>query len=174
MNQIIETERLILRAFNKSDIDPLFEIQRDTEAMRHTFCATTRDDSERYLRAYSYKLNENGFAPWTVCLDSIAHVIGWGGLSIDPFEAGYGTEVSYFFHKEYWGQGFASELVRASVVHGFTSLNLDVIGAFARNDNLGSIRVLRKCGFNLLGYNQDLQRNQYEIKQVPENYRHTR
>ena len=171
MSQIIETLSLILRPFKKSDIDPLFEMQSDVEAMQHTFCATTRDDSERYLLAHANKLKANGFAPWTVCLGSLDHVIGWGGLNVDPFETGFGTEVSYFFHRKYWGRGFAGELVRASVVHGFSNLNLDVIGAFARNDNLGSIRVLEMSGFRLLGYNQYLERNHYEIKDVPANYR---
>ena len=166
---IIETARLLLRPFRDEDIDPLYEMQGDRDAMRYTFRAESRQASERNLRGYADSVAKNRFAPWTIVLPSEDRVIGWGGLSIDPFEPGWGIEVSYFFHREYWGQGFATELVRASLDHGFRSLNLDRIAAFARPDNLASIRVLEKSGFRFLHYEPKLERNRYEI--TGSNYR---
>lgn len=81
----------------------------------------------------------------------------------DPFDPGYGPEIAYFFHKDYWGKGFASELVNASIAYGFDSLKLDTIGAFARPDNKVSIRVLEKCGFRYECYNTVIERNYYRI-----------
>jgi len=37
--------------------------------------------------------------------------------------------------------------------------------AFAKPQNAGSIRVLEKCGFKLLGYESRIERNQYRIQQ---------
>jgi len=160
---VLKTSRLLLRPFHEEDIDPLYEIQGNRDAMRHTFQAASREAAERNLRRYAESAARNGFAPWTAVLQSEDRVIGWGGLSIDPFDPGWGIEVSYFFHPNYWGQGFATELVLAALDHGFRSLRLDLIGAFARPENLASIRVLEKSGFRFLHYEPKLERNRYEV-----------
>ena len=107
-----------------------------------------------------------GFAPWTVILRTEARVIGWGGLSIDPFDPGWGVEVSYFFHPAYWGRGYATELLHATLQHGFDTLSLPAIGAFVRPANVASVRVLEKCGFTLLGYEPRLERNRYVVQRA--------
>lgn len=159
----LKTSRLLLRPFHEEDIDPLFEIQGNRDAMRYTFQAASREAAERNLRGYAESAARNGFAPWTAVLQSEDRIIGWGGLSIDPFDPGWGIEVSYFFHPNYWGQGFATELVGTALDHGFQSLRLELIGAFARPENLASIRVLEKAGFRFLHYEPKLERNRYEI-----------
>jgi ribosomal-protein-alanine N-acetyltransferase len=163
MPNTIETARLTLRPFQETDVDPLYEIQHDPQAMRYTFCAPSRAEAERRLRAYADLLEELGYAPWTVVLQSRARVIGWGGLNVDPFDPGWGVEVAYFFHPSYWGRGFATELVQASLEQGFTQHDLTAIGAFAHRDNVGSIRVLEKCGFRFFGFEPRLNRNRYRI-----------
>jgi RimJ/RimL family protein N-acetyltransferase len=160
----IETPRLTLRALREEDVDPLFAIQGDREAMRYTHAASSRQDCAHWLQTFAALESTRGFAPWTVILQTEARVIGWGGLSIDPFDPGWGIEVSYFFHPAYWGRGDATELVRATLLHGFGSLSLPAIGAFVRPANLASVRVLEKCGFTLLGYEPRLERNRYEVQ----------
>jgi [ribosomal protein S5]-alanine N-acetyltransferase len=160
----IETPRLTLRAFREEDVDPLFAIQWDHEAIRYTYTAPTRQDCAHWLRTFAGLQSTLGFAPWTVVLRTEARVIGWGGLSIDPFDPGWGIEVSYFFDPAYWGRGYATELVRATLQHGFGTLLLAVIEAFVRPANVASVRVLEKCGFTLLGYEPRLERNRYEVQ----------
>jgi ribosomal-protein-alanine N-acetyltransferase len=64
----VETVRLTLRHFQETDVDALYEIQRDEDAMQYTFCSPSRAESERRLRAYAALLEELGYAPWTVIL----------------------------------------------------------------------------------------------------------
>ena len=160
----IDTPHLTLRAFRDEDVDPLFAIQGDREAMRYTYAAPSRQECEHRLRTFAALESTLGFAPWTVVLRTEARVIGWGGLSIDPFDPGWGIEVSYYFHPAYWGRGYATELVRATLQHSFSTLSLQAIGAFVRPQNVASIRVLEKCGFTLLGYEPRLERNRYEMQ----------
>src|SRR5689334_24525553 len=95
---VIETARLVLRAFREADVDPLYAIQGDRDAMRHTHAAQSRADCARWLGAYAALESSLGYAPWTAVLRAEDRVIGWGGLNIDPFAPGWGVEVSYFFH----------------------------------------------------------------------------
>jgi len=160
----LETPRLTLRAFRDEDVDPLFAIQGDRDAMRYTYAAPSRRDCAHRLHTFAALASTLGFAPWTAVLRTEARVIGWGGLSIDPFDPGWGIEVSYFLHPAYWGRGYATELVRASLQYGFATLALPAIGAFVRRDNVASVQVLEKCGFTLLRYEPRLERNVYEIQ----------
>lgn len=161
---VVHTHRLLLREFVDADVDALYEIQRNREHMRNTFWAQSRDVSAAWLRRYADGLATYGYAPWTVVLRAQQTVIGWGGLNVDPHAPGWGPEVSYFVHPAYAGQGFATELVRASLAHGFDDFELTTIGAFASPANVASIRVLEKCGFRLLGDEPELARNHYELR----------
>lgn len=163
MQNNIETDRLLLRPFQEDDVAPLYDIQRNPESMQYTFCANSLRDSTERLSAYAAQLDKIGYAPWTVLLKSDPKIIGWGGLNIDPFDSGWGTEVAYFFHPDYWGLGFATELVQKALECGFVKLDLKEIHAYAHRDNLASIRVLDKCGFSFLRYEVKLGRNHYLI-----------
>src|SRR6266478_2225974 len=126
----LQTTRLFLREFRDSDVDPLYEIQGNREHMRFTFCADSRAACESWLRRHAESRPTNGFAPWTIVLRADERVIGWGGLNIDPNDPEWGPEVSYFIHPAYQGRGFATEVVKYSLRHGFIDLGLRQIGAF--------------------------------------------
>ena len=134
--------------------------------MRHTHASASRAACAAWHRAYAALESTLGFAPWTAVLRADGRVIGWGGLSIDPFAPGWGIEVSYYFDPAHWGRGYATELVGAALRHGFDVLALDAIGAFVRPANAASARVLAKCGLTRLGYEPRLERDRYEIRRA--------
>ena len=116
---VLHTDRLILRQFEDSDHNSLYEIQGDQGHMRLTFWAESRDACEAWLRGYEDRREVDGFAPWSIVHRAEQRIIGWGGLNTDPNAPGWGVEVSYFIHPSYEGRGFATEIVRASLRHGF-------------------------------------------------------
>lgn len=159
-----ETERLTLRAFDASDVDALYAIQGDRDYMRFTHWSESRAACAAWLQQYVDAEAEVGFAPWTIVHRADRRIVGWGGLNIDPNAREWGPEVSYFIHPAYQGKGLATELVRASLEFGLVDQNLPAIGAFARPENVGSARVLTKCGFEFVCYEPALERNHYELK----------
>lgn len=160
------TRQLILREYTPADVDALYEIQGNRDYMRHTYWSENRATCAAWLQQYVDAESEVGFAPWTVVHRIDQRTVGWGGLNIDPNARDWGPEVSYFVHPAYQGAGLATEIVRASLDYGFGELNQPAIGAFARPDNPGSIRVLTKCGFIFLGYEATLERNHYEVSRA--------
>ena len=159
----IETCQLLLRPPQRADVDPLFEIQGDPEAMQFTYCAPSREDTARHLETYAARFAEDGFSPWTAVCRSNARVVGWGGLNRDPKAPHWGTEVSYFFHPAYWARGLATELVTASLELAFGALGLPEVGAFTKPSNRASARVLRKTGFSFVCYVPELGRDRYRV-----------
>jgi ribosomal-protein-alanine N-acetyltransferase len=157
----VETRQLLLRAPCPADIDALFEIQGDPDAMRHTYVAPDRQATARYVDSYSARFPMDGFAPWVAVLRAENRVVGWGGLNRDPKEPHWGIEVAYFIHRLYWGRGLATELVQASLSLGFRELGLAQIVAFTRPANHASGRVLTKSGFLFVRHVPELERDQY-------------
>jgi ribosomal-protein-alanine N-acetyltransferase len=139
----------------------LFEFLGDPDAMRHTRVDASLRDCRRRIAAHEWRRRRDGYAPWTVVTRAEGRIIGWGGLCTDPFEPGWGVEVSYFFHPDAWGRGFATELVGACLEIADRVLKLPEVRAFARPENTASRRVLEKAGFEILRFLPELQRLLY-------------
>jgi ribosomal-protein-alanine N-acetyltransferase len=157
------TSRLLLRAPEPVDAEVLFAIQGDAEAMKHTFCAPSLEATAVHLESYAARYAEDGFAPWTAVLTAEDRVVGWGGLNKDPNEPEWGVEVAYYIDRAYWGRGLASELVRESLAYAFDELGLEQVGAFAKPENVASVHVLEKCGFERVRFVPELERDEYRI-----------
>lgn len=157
------TPRLLLRAPKPADIDPLFAIQSDTEAIRFTYCSSSREATATHLEKHAARCSEDGFAPWTVILAAEERIIGWGGLNKDPDEPEWGPEVAYYFDRAYWGRGLGTELIRESLAYAFGDLDLPDVGAFTRPENLASIRLLLRSGFARVRFVPELEREEYRI-----------
>ena len=64
---------------------------------------------------------------------------------------GENLEVTYWLGREFWGRGLATQALNR-MLH----LVVDPpIFARAATDNIGSIKVLQKCGFKIIGKNKD-------------------
>ena len=60
---------------------------------------------------------------------------------------GENMEVTYWLGREFWGRGLATQAL-SRMLHIVVDRP---IFARAATDNIGSIRVLQKCGFNIIG-----------------------
>ena len=60
-------------------------------------------------------------------------------------------ELGYWIGKPYWGQGYATEAVRALIAHAFDADRFDYLTAGHFADNPASERVIRKLGFTAQG-----------------------
>nr|WP_275658369.1 MULTISPECIES: GNAT family N-acetyltransferase [unclassified Vibrio] len=65
-------------------------------------------------------------------------------------------ELGYLFDKAYWGQGFASEALKAFFPKVVRDLNLERVAATANTDHIPSIRILEKLGFELCAQKTDM------------------
>lgn len=84
-------------------------------------------------------------------------VCGFHGLDIDA-DAPVTAEVGYLFLPEYFGKGYATLTLQATLNYG-AQLGVELWHAVVTEGNTGSGRVLEKCGFHLV----DRQHNGYQI-----------
>jgi RimJ/RimL family protein N-acetyltransferase len=141
---MIKTQRLGLRLLSKEDITYLHPLESDPE-VKEFFpdgardCAKTEDMINRFIAAYT----EQGL-PCVLLFDVVSgEFIGRAGFGLT--ETGE-TEVGYVLHKKFWGKGLASEAVTALLEYAKKRINVDYIIAYADTGNIGSMRVMEKCG----------------------------
>lgn len=148
VSQTIETERLILRPFTLDDIAPSYEMNLDARVNKYTgdggivsMTEIERRIKENVLGDYA----KHGYGRWVVELKEERKFIGFAGLKYleDLNEVDLGYRLMY----DYWGKGIATEAAIACLNYGFNQLKLNRIIAMLLPDNMGSIRVLEKVGF---------------------------
>jgi [ribosomal protein S5]-alanine N-acetyltransferase len=138
------TARLHLSAPRLEDAPALFAFMGDAEVMRHTYRQESLRTMRRHVAGHAWQARRLGFGCWTVRHEG--RIVGFGGLNDDPFDPGYGPEVAYFLAREAWGQGFAGEVMAASLDEA-RRVGLAAVRGFVHPQNGASRRVLERAGF---------------------------
>ena len=142
----IRTERLLLRKISMADCADMYEYSSDEKVCEfllwspHTRIAETKNK----LRNIERKYKQSEFFDWGVEFEGrLIGVVGFTAFSLTD-NAG---EIGYVFNRKYWGQGIATEAVKAVIKFGFERLNLSRIECRYIKENIASEIVARKCNF---------------------------
>lgn len=143
---ILETPRLLLRKKVPEDAPFFFELNADPLVTRYTGDGAFKDlnEAENIVRYVIGQYEKYGYGRWMVIEKETGQPIGWCGLKY--FEESKETDLGYRFLQKYWGKGFATEASMACLDYGFNILRLDRIIGRAVNENVNSIKVLKKTG----------------------------
>lgn len=154
---ILETERLILRPWQETDAESLYEYAKDPLVgpiagwPPHTSVENSLKVIQNVLSApdtYAVILKETRKP-----VGSIGLMIGENSnLNISNDE----SEIGYWIGVPYWGQGLIPEAVRELLRYGFEDLCLTKIWCGYFEGNEKSRRVQEKCGFIYHHTNKDI------------------
>lgn len=151
MNVIIETERLLLRTFTEDDAALIYALNLDPDVIRYTGDPIRDTDHAKEVLQQTilpqYVLYNHG--RWAVHVKPELQFIGWCGLKNRPERNE--IDLGYRFIKKAWGKGYATESAYACIKYGFEKLGLRRIVGRAMPENIGSLRVLEKCGMTYIG-----------------------
>lgn len=70
-------------------------------------------------------------------------------------------EIGYVLHNDYWGKGIMTKVCKAIIGYSFDYLGLNKIEIAHEINNIGSKRVIEKCGFNFVTTKLHKERKQY-------------
>jgi ribosomal-protein-alanine N-acetyltransferase len=145
----LETSALILRPWKPVDAEALFRILKEPDILKY-FPPTvfTLEKTQRYINHQLNHWQERGYGHWAVILKEDLRVVGWDGLEFLPETSE--NEVAYLLSRQVWGRGFATEAAQAAVRYGLGEIGLKDIIGLVHPDNIGSIRVLEKCGLTFI------------------------
>jgi RimJ/RimL family protein N-acetyltransferase len=138
------TTNVRLREVEQDDLPTFFENQLDPEANRMAaFTAADPSDREAFDARWQRILASEETTSRTIVVDD--QVAGSVSKYRDPDMPG--PEVTYWLGRDFWGKGVAT-----LALAGFLEIVTErpVYGRCAA-DNVGSRRVLEKCGFVFVG-----------------------
>ena len=85
-----------------------------------------------------------GISRYAVLLDD--ELIGFCGFK----DCGDHIDLGWRYAQRHWGHGYATEAARAVLEYGIETLSLTRIKAVSYEDNVGSVRVIEKLGFEFV------------------------
>jgi len=131
-----------LRPTQTSDLEFLFQFQLDEEAnYLAAFTPKNYTDKAAYLEKFARFLIDPTIHTETIWINEI--IVG----SIAKYEMHNNAEITYWIDRSHWGKGIATAALQTFL----TIENTRPIFGRTASDNLGSQRVLEKCGFIRIG-----------------------
>jgi len=143
MESDLMSHDLVLRAVVEGDLPVFFDFQLDPDAnFMAAFIARDPSNREAFIAHWHRILADPVTINKTIVRDG--QVVG----SIGSWEDAGKREVTYWIGRAYWGQGIATLALSEYLAH---CVRVRPMYARVAKDNLGSRRVLEKCGFRVIG-----------------------
>ena len=153
---VLTTERLILRPWEESDAESLYEYAKDERVGPVTGWPvhTSVENSLEIIRTV-LAAPEN----YAVCLKEDNRAIGSIGLMVGE-KSNIGlpdteAEIGYWIGVPFWGRGLIPEGVREIIRYAFEDLHMEKLWCGYFEGNEKSKRVQEKCGFKYHHTNED-------------------
>lgn len=147
MGKVLTTQRLLLRPLHISDSKRITLLVNDFEVSKmlsivpypYKLC-----DAENWLASLpdNPQISDTSFA-----IDEDDHLIGIIGFH----EINNVPEFGYWLGRSYWGKGYMSEATRAALLWLFTASPTEHVIAGAFCDNVASLHIQEKLGFEITG-----------------------
>ena len=142
---MLKTNRCLLMKLQQSDFEYVKKLYSNEEVRK--YLGGTIDEQE-YSRRFSSMLNsEDASFYWVIKQITDNEFVGL--ISLDLHHDGINTEVSYQLLPEYWGQGYATEIVQRVIDYAFEDLGLTKVLAETQTANKSSCKLLKKLGMKL-------------------------
>ena len=139
-------ESIAIREVEPSDLNTFYEHQLDPEANRMAaFVCKDPRDKAAFDAHWDKILNSPQITKRTIVAEG--QVVG----HISCYPDGENMELTYWLGREFWGRGLATQALTRML---YIVVDRPIF-ARAAADNVGSIRVLQKCGFKIIGRNKD-------------------
>ncbi|WP_025038049.1 GNAT family N-acetyltransferase [Bradyrhizobium sp. DOA9] len=142
------TDRLTAERLREDHLADLVALHRDAEVSRFLGGVRTPEVTQAYLATNMAHWDQHGFGLWSVRTKdgAFAGRAGIRHILVDDVDE---IEIAYAFKREFWGQGFASEIATALTDIGLSRLALPSLIGIVYVGNTASRRVLEKSNYLL-------------------------
>jgi ribosomal-protein-alanine N-acetyltransferase len=146
----LTTERLLLRPLHINDAEAIKELRSNKQVNEfiNRSGLITLDEAKQFISKIEAGVEKNGWFYWAISLKEQQQLIGticlWN-TSVEKEMAELGYELNPAFH----GKGYMQEAVKAIIQFSFEQIQLKILTALPKAENLKSIQVLLKHQFTL-------------------------
>jgi RimJ/RimL family protein N-acetyltransferase len=153
MEYIIKTERLGLRNWQLSDIEPFVEMGKDEAVMQHFPKLLSEKESKELIERLQLHFITFGYCYFAVDVLETGEFIGFTGLMNQTWESKFTpcVDIGWRLKKSAWGKGYATEAAQACLNSALIKFGIKEVVAFATDTNLPSQNVMKKIDMNFIG-----------------------
>jgi len=146
MHSVFETDRLLVRQYTLADAEVFFRLNNDLDVVRYVRAPKSREECLDFLKENIafYELFPY-MGRWAIQLKATGKVVGT--FAIIPVENSGDVQLGYSLLKEYWGNGYATEVSISGRQYALDELHLPELYAITQPANTASQQVLLKSGF---------------------------
>jgi len=145
----LESERVLLREWQESDLEPWIALNLDSDNLRYFPRTFTAEESASSFKRISEALQKNQFGLWAAEEKASGEFMGFIGLARqDLLGVSFMPchEIGWRLDRKYWGRGYATEGAKVALAYGLTELEIPIIYSYTSINNLPSINVMKKIG----------------------------
>jgi RimJ/RimL family protein N-acetyltransferase len=148
----LQTQRLALRGLREGDLEDVFVLCSHPEICRYIRPPMSREDVVRHIRdrLRPWHFEEMKWYSLAVCRIGEERVIGEMVFKLESLEVRR-AEIGYRFHPDGQGKGYAAEATDALIAWLFDELHLHKLVAYCVPENIPSIKLLQRFGFQREG-----------------------
>lgn len=145
------TKRLLIRDYIMEDLPEYHKLLSCGSAMKYLpFLKTsTLEESKKCLQETIDDANSDNRKHYSFCMENILtkEYIGSVGYNVkDNTSFGKMVTIVYFIHKKYWNNGYVTEAMKETIKYAFKEGNVYRFIGECIKDNIGSEKVMIKCG----------------------------
>jgi RimJ/RimL family protein N-acetyltransferase len=148
--ETIATPRLVAVSLSTVHFDEINRLHTDLQVMK-TLSADGRplaeEKTREHLRQTVDHWKQHNFGLWIFHHKTTGEFVGRGGLKIYQIDGQDVIGLAYAVMPDFWNQGYATEIARASLDVGFGKLGFAEIDSWTLPINLASQRVMEKLGY---------------------------
>ena len=144
----LETERLLLREIQYTDIDAIFNCwMQDEKVSRYMWWKASDDinEAKEFVEFEMGNLENDSWNRWIIVLKETSEIIGTCLIFFNDDEDHW--DISYNFGRKFWGKGYATEAMTRVMRYAVEIMNITEISTTYAVENTASGRVLEKLGF---------------------------
>ena len=150
---LLQTQRLVLKAFEECDRQRLMEIFF-SEEIKKTYMIPDFSDEKHaeglYHKLLDFSRSDDHFVYGIYVENSLIGYVNDCGIKDSTIEIGY------VILPDYQRKGFATEAVKACIAELFRMGFDNVIAGFFQ-ENIASCRVMQKCGMHKIDLEEDIE-----------------
>ena len=145
---VLETERLLLRQWRKSDLPVFAKLNSDPDVMKYFPKPLNRDESDALAQRCKMLISKRDWGLWAAELKATGEFIGFVGLHKpkDTLPFSPCVEIAWRLHKNFWGNGYATEAAKEALKYSFETLGLNELVSFTTVLNYRSRAVMERLG----------------------------
>lgn len=143
---IFTTQRLLVRSITRDDFDHFYRMHSNPSVMRYIRPVKTRAESDAFVEKALLGFDQPVLGRWVAQEKESGLPVGTFVIVPSPDHPGT-INLGYLLLPEFWGKGYATELVRGGIHYFFANTGYTEIFAVIESENQASRRVLEKSGF---------------------------